>query len=106
MPRRFVREYILGISIRIENQNHDEVERVVDDVEGSFARICQSAPETSMRRGILPWLDTMLNPYQLGVLVRELESLPGDQTTAAVSRVIDAAERAIRLRGYLYFIGD
>lgn len=96
----------MGISVRIENQNHEEVERVFDDAEGSFAKICQFAPESSVRRGILPWLDTMLNAYQLGVLVRELESLPGDQATAAISRVIDAAERAIRLRGYLYFIGD
>jgi hypothetical protein len=96
----------VGISIRVENQIHQEVDRIYDDVEDSFAKICLSAPECSVRRGITPVLDTMLNPYQLGILVKELESLPDNRTTEVVARVTDAAQRAIRLQGYLYFLGD
>ncbi|ROQ23618.1 hypothetical protein EDD98_7568 [Streptomyces sp. PanSC19] len=48
----------------------------------------------------------MLNGYQLHLLIDELERLPADSRTETMRRIIEAARHAIRLRGYLYFVGD
>lgn len=96
----------MGLSIRVENQIHQEVRRLYDDVDESFIRACEAGPVGSTRRGIIRYLHTMLNPFQLGVLIDELEALPADMATDTVSDVVAAAREAIKLRGYLYFIGD
>jgi hypothetical protein len=90
----------------VENQLHERVEQLFDDLQETFMKSCENAPRGSIRRGIDRHGDTMLNCYQLHLLIDELEHLSADSTSEAVRRISEAAGRAIRLRGYLYFVGD
>lgn len=96
----------MGLSVRVENQIHEEMDRLYDDRDESFISICESGPVASVRRGIVRHGDIMLNRFQLQVLIDEIGDLPTEAVTDGVSGIVVAAERAIRLRSYLYFLGD
>ncbi|GLF94988.1 hypothetical protein [Streptomyces yaizuensis] len=96
----------MGLGIRKLNRGREVVETLCDDAEDSFRAMCRRAPEHSLRYGITPYDHTMFNTPQLVRLVAELEELPDEEKTPVVRQVIDQAHQAIRLSGYLYFIGD
>lgn len=96
----------MGLSFYIEDQIHQRAELVKDDAQGSIMSLCQTGPEDSVRRSIIKHGDTMLNMYQMRRLTDELSGLRDGEHGAAAAKLSEAAERAIRLRGYLYFEGD
>lgn len=96
----------MGLAVYVENQLHERVEQLFDDLQETFMKLCESAPERSIRRGVDRYGDTMLNGYQLRLLIDELEHVPDESMTEAMRSVAEAAARAICLRGYLYFVGD
>ncbi|MCP2163560.1 hypothetical protein [Goodfellowiella coeruleoviolacea] len=96
----------MGLSVFVQNQIHDEVHQLHDDLDESFMRLCEAGPRASVRRGIVRHGDTVLNPFQLTILIEEITALPPDAVNGTITRILDAAEHAIRLRGYLFFSGD
>ncbi|MFI5673637.1 hypothetical protein [Streptomyces cellulosae] len=96
----------MGLDIYVRDVRRDQVDVIGDDAEDSFGRMCRTAPETSLRRGVMQFGDTMFNSSQLYRFVEELESLSPDEMTPAIRCVLDAARLAIRRSGYLYFVGD
>ncbi|MFD6329446.1 hypothetical protein ACFWGI_07690 [Streptomyces niveus] len=96
----------MSLSIHIRNQTHYEIEFFTDGPEDSFRKMCQRAPDDSLRRGVMQFADTMFNSVQLHRFVEELESLPASEMTSSIQRALDGAKLAIRKSGYLYFVGD
>jgi hypothetical protein len=96
----------MGMAIYIENQIHERVDQLLDDKDETLMRACESGPSGSIRKAISRYGDTMLNIYQLRLLIDELQALPQDLSSHTVKRLEEAAHVAIRSRGYLYFVGD
>jgi hypothetical protein len=96
----------MGIAIYVENQVHKRVEQILDDSQESIMRLCEAGPDASVRRAISRHGDTMLNIYQLRRLITELEDERGGPNDEVVVKLMEAADWAIRARGYLYFVGD
>jgi pilus assembly protein TadC len=96
----------MGVALYVENQVHKRVEQILDDPQESIMRLCESGHESSVRRAVSRYGDTMLNIYQLRRLISELEDERGGTNAEVAARLAEAAERAIRARGYLYFVGD
>jgi hypothetical protein len=92
--------------VYVENQIHERVEQIVDDVQEALMRLCETAPLGSARRVIMQHGDSMMNVYQLRLLISEIEDLTEELRLPIVIRLRDAADHAIKLRGYLYFVGD
>ena len=55
-------------------------------------RMCEAGPSGSVRRFISRYGDTMLNIFQLRLLINEIESLPVELVTPTVKKVQEAAE--------------
>ncbi|MFI0741428.1 hypothetical protein ACH4PU_25615 [Streptomyces sp. NPDC021100] len=94
------------MAVFIENQLHERVGEVLDDPDESFMRVCEAGPRRSVRHAVDRHGDTMLNAFQLALLLEELRELPADLRTETVRAVEEAAEVAIRRHGYLFFSGD
>ncbi|WP_194836795.1 hypothetical protein [Nocardia sp. XZ_19_369] len=77
-----------------------------DDAEESFLRMCQAAPDDTLRRGVVKHGRTMFNPVQLRRFVAELEALPAAERTPVVREVEAAAHLAIRSSGCLLIVGE
>ncbi|MBY8885750.1 hypothetical protein K7472_12935 [Streptomyces sp. PTM05] len=89
-----------------ENQIHKRIDQLLDDEDETLMRACESGPPGSVRKSISRYGDTMLNIYQLRMLIDELRALPEGLSSSTVKRLEEAAHAAIRSRGYLYFVGD
>ncbi|MCP2316519.1 hypothetical protein APR12_001856 [Nocardia amikacinitolerans] len=78
------------------------------DVDETLFRLCAAQPETSLLRGIYPYGDTMFNRYQLGLILDQIEGIEvrTDAERQAVDLLRRAASIALRVNGYLLFIGD
>ncbi|MCL7377011.1 hypothetical protein [Streptomyces sp. 35G-GA-8] len=96
----------MGLGIYVEDLWRGRMSAFTDDEEASFMRVCESAPEESLRFGVNKYGETLFNSIQLRQLVKELESLPEDDRTPVVQQVVDGARQAIHRTGYLHFIGD
>jgi hypothetical protein len=96
----------MGIAVYVENLLHERIGEIFDDPQGTIARLCDEAPPRSVRGAVSPHGDTMFNVYQLRLLKEELAELPEGPASELVAALAQAAERAIRARGYLYFVGD
>lgn len=96
----------MGIAYYVENQMHERTEQLLDDAQETLMNLCETAPEGTIRTSISKHGDTMLNVYQLRRLIDELAEIQDDQYKEVAAKLSEAAERAIRLRGYLYFVGD
>jgi hypothetical protein len=95
------------VEIHIQNQLHEQIsEKVGDDVDESFMRVCRDAPEDSALHGVQSIGDTMFNELQLKQLVAELSRLPEEKKTDVIRRVAEMAQEAAACRGYLYISGD
>lgn len=94
------------MSVRIENQVHEQISVVHDDLDESFMRFCESGDRTSVRRGIGRHGHTMLNSFQLKILLEEFDTLPHSAKLPVLREVAEGAYLAIRCRGYLWFSGD
>ncbi|WP_329614972.1 hypothetical protein OG244_19230 [Streptomyces brevispora] len=96
----------MSLGIYVRDVRRDQIEFIGDDAEESFGKMCRTAPETSLRRGVMQHGETMFNSYQLYRLVEELTALPPNEVTPKIQQVLQAAQLAIRKSGYLYFVGD
>ena len=96
----------MGMAVYTENQIHERIDQLLDDKDETLMHACESGPPGSVRRSISRHGDTMLNIYQLRLLIEELQALPRDLSSRTVMRLEEAAQTAIRRRGYLYFVGD
>lgn len=65
----------MALTIVVQDIVHAEISRYTDDPAGTLQRLCSSRPETSLLRGVDPHADTMLNAYQLGRVVAEIDAL-------------------------------
>lgn len=96
----------MGIAIYVENLIHQRTEQVKEDPPESIMRLCEAAPMQSVLGSIARYGDTMLNVIQMRRLIEELSEVKDPEYQAPAAKLSEAAERAIRLRGYLYFVGD
>ncbi|MCX4513369.1 hypothetical protein OHA27_24220 [Streptomyces sp. NBC_01619] len=96
----------MSLDIYVRGLRHDQIDVFGGSPDDSFRRMCDRAPDTGLRSGVLAHGHTMFNSFQLYRFVEELESLPEEGMTPAIQRVLDAAKPAIRTSGYLYFVGD
>ncbi len=96
----------MGMAVFIENQLHERIGEVLDDRDESFMRACESGHRRSLLFAVDRHGDTMFNPFQLTLFLKELRELPAEARTDTVRAVERAAESAIRERGYLFFSGD
>ncbi|WP_406302977.1 hypothetical protein OHA61_11305 [Streptomyces sp. NBC_00885] len=96
----------MSLDFHVRDLRHDQIEVFGDSPDDSFRRMCDRAPDTSLRSGVLAHGHTMFNSFQLYRFVEELEGLPEQEMTPVIQRVLDAARLAIRKSGYLYFVGD
>ncbi|MEV6553188.1 hypothetical protein AB0M57_31460 [Streptomyces sp. NPDC051597] len=96
----------MGLGIYVEDPWRGRLSEFADDAAESFMRLCQDAPEETLRRGINRYGETLFNVIQTRPLLRELEALPEDAKTPVVHQVIAGAKQAIERLGYLHFVGD
>ena len=96
----------MGLSIYVMNLSRKRVEMFTDDADDSFCRMCQKAPDASLRHGVSKYWDTMFNTPQLYRFTEELESPPSDQVTPVIKQILETARVTIRNSGYLYFVGN
>jgi hypothetical protein len=98
----------MALAIKIQDQNHRDLGAFGDDPAETLAHLCAKAPREYLLRGIHPHADTMFNPYQLGIIIEEIDATNVEQPAErrALERLREAADMAIRKRGYLYFVGD
>lgn len=96
----------MGIALYIENQIHQRTEQILDDPQETIMSLCESSPKGSVLYSISRYGHTMLNIIQMRQLIDELANVKDDKYREAATKLSEAAERAIRLRGYLYFVGD
>lgn len=81
--------------------------------EFGLKNLCGSAPEDFLLRNVDPYGDTMFNGHQLPRLLNEIgvmTTMAGDQQrdddVEMLDRLRKVAAEAIRVGGYLWFIGD
>ncbi|MFD7169116.1 hypothetical protein [Streptomyces violascens] len=106
LPAHVQSERKLSLGIYVKNFAHHELEQFGDDRDESFRKLCEDSPLDSLRRGVHRNAHTLFNSIQLRRFVEELESLPVEEQTPIVNKVLDAAQLAIRNSGYLLFVGD
>ncbi|MEU6182579.1 hypothetical protein [Streptomyces coeruleorubidus] len=95
------------MDIYVQNRLHEQIsEKIGDDADGSFLRVCREAPEDSVLHGVQSIGDTMFNELQIKQLVVELSRLPEEGKTDVIRRVAEMAQEAAAYRGYLYISGD
>jgi hypothetical protein len=100
----------MAITVWVQNINHERVRSFSDDagVLGNLAE--QAKAKRSAMGAIYRHGDAMLNAPQLRWLVEEIDEFEAVRLTAAERHMCEAlreaASEAIRLRGYLYFMGD
>ncbi|MCP2290972.1 hypothetical protein [Nocardia amikacinitolerans] len=98
----------MALDIVVQDINHAEEHRFGDDADETLFRLCAAQPEASLLRGICPYGDTMFNRYQLGLILDQIEGIEvrTDAERQAVDLLRRAASIALRVNGYLLFIGD
>ncbi|WP_406281211.1 hypothetical protein OH799_16435 [Nocardia sp. NBC_00881] len=98
----------MGISVFIQNQIHEQVAEVAGYASQTLDEVISQASIGSLTRGINKHADTMFNTTQLNSFIDEIASLtPENDSERELFTVLrDAAESAIRQRGYLWFSGD
>jgi hypothetical protein len=98
----------LGIAIIIQNQVHGRIETITGRPSDTLEKMIWDAPQGSMMWAIHGHADTMFNTTQLNALLDEIAGLsPKDDSERELFTVLrNAAETAIRQRGYLWFSGD
>ncbi|QBS40798.1 hypothetical protein [Nocardia sp. CS682] len=98
----------MGISVFIQNQIHERVAEVAGYASHTLDEVISQAPMGSLTRGINKHADTMFNTTQLNSFIDEISALtPRNDNERELFTVLrDAAETAIRQRGYLWFSGD
>lgn len=92
----------------MQDINHAEEHRFGDGADETLFRLCAAQPETSLLRGIYAYGETMFNRYQLGLILDQIEGIEvrTDAERQAVDLLRRAASIALRVNGYLLFIGD
>lgn len=91
----------------VQNRLHEPIsEKLGDDADESFLRLCRDAPEVSTLHGVQSIGDTMFNGLQIKQLMAELSRLPEKKKTDVIRRVAEMAQEAAACRGYLYISGD
>ncbi|MFI5499722.1 hypothetical protein ACIA5E_11730 [Nocardia asteroides] len=98
----------MGLSIVIQNMNHEEQQRYFDDADATLYRLCAAQPESSVVRGIYRYGDTMFNRYQLTLMLKQIDDIEvrSEAEREAVELLRKLASIALRANGYLMFIGD
>ncbi|MFI5777130.1 hypothetical protein [Nocardia sp. NPDC051570] len=98
----------MGIGVIVQAINHKEVEHISGPLAQWLTDSVLDAPLGSMMRGIHQYADTMFNSYQLTFFLDELAGMTpkGDSDAEMIAELRAAAEKAIRLHGYLWFSGD
>ncbi|MFG3614685.1 hypothetical protein [Nocardia sp. NPDC047654] len=98
----------MGIAIVIQNQVHQKIETITGRPSETLEKMIWDAPTGSMMWAIHGHADTMFNTTQLNVFLDEIAALsPRDDSEKELFSVLrNAAETAIRQRGYLWFSGD
>lgn len=98
----------MGVSVFIQNQIHEKIAEVAGYASNTLDDVIAQAPTGSLTRGINRHADTMFNTTQLNFFIDEIASfVPGNDSERELFTVLrDAAESAIRQRGYLWFSGD
>ncbi|KAA8887982.1 hypothetical protein F3087_12930 [Nocardia colli] len=98
----------MGVSVFIQNQIHEKIAEVAGYASNTLDDVISQAPAGSLTRGINRHADTMFNTTQLNLFIDEIASfVPGNDSERELFKVLrDAAESAIRQRGYLWFSGD
>ncbi|MFE9578467.1 hypothetical protein ACFYO1_18900 [Nocardia sp. NPDC006044] len=98
----------MGVSVFIQNQIREKVAEVGGYASDTLGDVILQAPAGSLTRGINRHADTMFNTTQLNFFIEEISSfVPGDDSERELFTVLrEAAESAIRRRGYLWFSGD
>lgn len=96
----------MGLGIRVNGLGGEPLGFFTDDLEESFRKMCDRAPDNSLRRGVMQYGDTMFNSFQLYRLIDELEALPANEMTPTIQRVLDSAYLARRKSGWIYITGD
>ncbi|WP_147430055.1 hypothetical protein [Frondihabitans australicus] len=77
-----------------------------DDSAASIMSFCEAGENSSVRRGVFKYGDTMFNSLQIRRLLDEIEAVPYSERSPALHELAEAGYLAIRRRGYLFFLGD
>lgn len=96
----------MGLSMRLQNQLHENVHSFADDSQGTVMRLADARDYSSMLGSISPHGDTIFNSYQLQKLILELAEAFEVSPQPVLKELAAASEQAIRLRGYILFMGD
>ncbi len=102
----------MGLDVYIHDQLHGdsyvEGESYVKDAGESLERVLESVDRQFLLSGVFPYGDTMFNMLQLERIMWELDSVAGGRPELHddVLLLKSIAEKAIRLRGYLWISGD
>ncbi|GGN84375.1 hypothetical protein [Nocardia rhizosphaerihabitans] len=98
----------MGIDVIIQNQVHKQMEVLTGSALESLSSVVSTAPSGSLLWGIHKHADTMFNAKQLDALIEEIAALSprNDLERELFAILSNAAEFAIRQRGYIWFSGD
>ncbi|MGW5311732.1 hypothetical protein [Nocardia thailandica] len=98
----------MGIDVIVRNQVHKQLDVLAGSALESLGDVVSNAPSGSLLWGIHKHADTMFNAKQLDALIDEIAALtPRDDLERELFAMLsEAAELAIRQRGYLWFSGD
>ncbi len=98
----------MPISITVRNQVHADISHYTEDPVGVLTSLREKAPDRSVLACIMPHADTMLNEYQLNLLIDEIDGAPqgSDSEQKVLQDLREACLSALRHRGYLWFSGD
>jgi len=100
----------MAITVFVENMNHDRVRWYQDEGGGLAELVGLGKASRSALAAVYRHGDAMLNTPQLWWLLDEVEGFGADEiprhVRTAREALVEAANEAIRLRGYLFFSGD
>jgi hypothetical protein len=97
----------VGLSVYFEDQNHSRA--YADGFGWKIELFRQRAADVDLLRDIHLHADTMFNVPQIERLIAEIQRIEKEDTSAlsdAANELLEAFNRVIRNRGYLWISGD